>query len=220
MNKDGARAPSRVGTGHADVRPRPDGASNSDGRTLYVPHEVVLDTWRALRPTADAGAEGMVLWVTPASMYTSPVQVVTTVLVPRQRVSAGRYEIPPDAVRAMGRTLRESGLVNVAQVHTHPRDWVVHSAWDGAHAFSLREGALSIVWPYYGRVLTPMDAWGVHECRSHAWERLPLAEACSRVRVVPGVLDLRHALEWLPDDDEGESLDLLHAIDTEQRDEE
>lgn len=166
-------------------------------RVLYVPDEVVVGTWRALRPTADAGAEGVVLWAAPAPLYLGQIQVVTTVIVPRQRVSAGRYELPPDAVREMGRTLRARGLVNVAQLHTHPTDWVDHSPWDDTHAFSLREGAISVVWPWYGRHLPPTAEWGVHERRGADWVRLGSGEAAARVRVLASVVDLRAGLEWL-----------------------
>lgn len=175
--------------------------ADTTARVLYVPEEVVVGTWRALRATADVGAEGVAFWAAPAPLYAGQLQVVTTLIVPRQRVSAGRYELPPDAVREMGRTLRARGLVNVAQIHTHPTDWVDHSRWDDTHAFSLREGAISVVWPWYGRYLPPNDEWGVHERRGGEWVRLSLDEAAARVRVLASVVDLRAGLEWLNDAD-------------------
>ncbi len=120
-------------------------------KVLQVPESVIDESWRALRATAARGCEGVVFWAAPADQYLEAVQTCTTVVVPKQYVSPGRYEVPPDAVRALGRTLRAAGLVNVAQLHTHPDQWVGHSAWDDEHAFSLRDGALSIVWPDYGR---------------------------------------------------------------------
>jgi hypothetical protein len=161
---------------------------------LFVPEEVVIATWRALRPTAEATCEGATLWAAPRSHYDELQQVVTTVIVPRQRVGPGRYELPADAVREMGGTLRRRGLVNVAQVHSHPDEWVGHSDWDDAHAFSLRDGALSIVWPTFGRELQRADAWGVHECSRRTWRRLAPSEAGRRVVILPLVLDLRVGL--------------------------
>jgi hypothetical protein len=160
-------------------------------RTLFVPEEVALATWRALRPTAEVACEGVALWAGPKAQYGELQQVVTTVVVPRQRVSSGRYELPTDAVREMGRLLRRRGLVNVAQVHSHPGTWVGHSEWDDAHAFSLRNGAVSIVWPGYARELPSIDLWGVHECRAGVWVHLAGPETTVRVVVVPLVIDLR-----------------------------
>lgn len=195
----------------ADSSPR-DAALGSDTavdtldsvRVLVVSEEVVVSTWRALRPTMQAACESIALWAVPKAQYHDRLQVVTTVIVPQQRVCGGRFEIPPDAVREMGRMLRRRALVNVAQVHSHPSDWVGHSDWDNAHSFSLRDGALSIVWPRYARELPPMDAWGVHECDATEWRRLERGEAARRIVVAPSVIDLRIRLRGLSGDSEDE----------------
>lgn len=163
-------------------------------RVLFVPEEIVVATWRALRPNAEATCEGVVMWAAPRAQYDELQQVVTTVIVPRQRVGPGRYQLPADAVREMGQALRRRGLVNVAQVHSHPGEWVDHSDWDDAHTFSLRDGALSIVWPAFGRELPPADTWGVHECGGRIWRRLGPSEVGRRVVILPLVLDLRVGL--------------------------
>lgn len=167
----------------------------ADGRTeehsLVVPEEIILATWRALRLTAEASCEGVVLWAAPKRQYAEAQQIVTTVVVPQQRVSPGRYELPTVAVREMGKALRRHNLVNVAQLHSHPSDWVDHSRWDDAHAFSLRNGALSIIWPGYASEIPSLRTWGVHECWNHNWRRLEPQEVTWRITVVPLVVDLR-----------------------------
>lgn len=163
-------------------------------RVLIVSDDVLVATWRALRLTADRGCEGTVRWATPKAMAISPLQVVTTVIVPGQRVSPRWFEIPHASVRQMGMRLREEALVNVAQLHTHPSDWVGHSAWDNERAYSRREGALSIVWPDYGSALYPLARWGVHECRAAKWVRLGSEEVKERIVIVPGLIDLRGSL--------------------------
>lgn len=170
------------------------GATALGSRVLFVPEEVVVATWRGLRPMAEAACEGVVLWAAPKAQYDDHQQVATTVIVPRQRVGSGRYELPADAVREMGHALRCCGLVNIAQVHSHPDEWVGHSDWDDTHAFSLRDGALSIVWPAFGRDLPRKDTWGVHECSGRTWRRLGSCEAGRRVVILPLVLDLRVGL--------------------------
>lgn len=166
-------------------------------RLLYVPEDLVLATWRALRPTADAGCEGVVFWAAPREMYASSVAVTTTVVVPAQRVSPGRFELAPEAVRAMGADLRRRGLVNMVQVHTHPGPGVGHSGWDDRHVFSQREETLSVVWPHYGQDLPPLSAWGVHVRLSGVWRRLPASAVSERLRILPLALDLRTRLELL-----------------------
>jgi hypothetical protein len=164
-----------------------------DRPVLIISDDVLGATWRAFRLTADRGWEGTVRWAAPRAMALSALQVVTTVIVPSQRVSPGGFEIPHEAVRQMGARLREEGLVNIAQLHTHPSGWVGHSAWDDQRAYSRRDGALSIVWPEYGRALYPPERWGVHECRAGEWVRLGSEELQARIIVVPGLLDLRAA---------------------------
>jgi len=168
---------------------------------LVVPETVVFETWRALQPSANAGCEGVVLWAVPKLQDTATLHVVTSVIVPLQRVAPGRYEILPEGVRMMGKALRRHGLVNVAQVHTHPGRWVDHSPWDDTHSFSLRDGAVSIVWPEYGRVLPVMDLWGVHVCRGGKWQKLDPAAAGRRLVIAPFLVDLRlRMLRFEPSD--------------------
>jgi hypothetical protein len=162
-------------------------------RVLVVGDDVLSATWRAFRLTADHGCEGTVRWAAPKVMAGAAIQVVTTIVVPRQRVSPGWFEVPHEAVRQMGVRLREEELVNVAQLHTHPGSLVDHSPWDDERAYSRRDGALSIVWPDYGRALQPLMQWGVHECRTGNWARLSPEKLKGRIVVLPSVMDLRGA---------------------------
>ena len=176
----------------------PTAANAGAPRTLFVPESVVIDSWRALRATAEAGCEGVVMWAGPRHQHGLDVQVVTTVLTPAQEVSPGRYHIPYESVRQMGVSLRQRGLVNLAQLHTHPGRPVTHSPYDDENAFSSQEGAVSIVWPSYGREVPALGDWGVHERRSGRWVRLGLDEAQARITLIPPVVDLRITLARLP----------------------
>lgn len=176
--------------------------STHAARVLYVPENIVYETWRYLAPTAAAGSEGAVLWAVPAQLYQSQVQVATTVIAPSLLVSSGNYEIPRAAVRQMGSALRERGLVNVAQLHTHPGTWVGHSDWDDSHAYSLRDGALSIVWPNYGRGIPLFEHWGIHERREGEWMRLEPEEAAARIQMLPSALCLCDRIVWRPEDED------------------
>ena len=177
-------------------------------RVLYVPEHVIHMTWEALRQTALQGCEGTVRWAGPAYQWSARQQLVTTVLVPHQRVAAGAFEVPHHATRQMGKALADTELVNLAQLHTHPGSWVGHSAWDDAHAYSLRDGALSIVWPHYGATIAHRSRWGIHECQHRVWRHLKGAKAAARLRILPALIDLREQFERLDpfvDDVEGDA---------------
>jgi hypothetical protein len=168
-------------------------------RMLYVAEDILISTWRALREYAQRGCEGTVRWAGPAYQARNAMQVATTVLVPGQRVGPGRFELPHEATRAMGEALGRDGLINLAQLHTHPGSGVRHSPWDDERAYSSRDGALSIVWPHHGQLLAPVRLWGVHECRGRAWVRLTGDDATQRIVVLPSLRDLRVAVELLRD---------------------
>jgi len=174
-------------------------------RILVIPVSVLTETWRAFQEGALAGVESTVRWAGPAALSRADLQVATTVVTPIQRVSAGHFEIPHEGTRAMGEALRANGLVNVAQVHTHPSDWVGHSPWDDSHAYSSREHALSVVWPRYGAGLPPVEKWGVHERLNGQWSQLSARAISDRVHIVPDSVRLGCGLELISGFHEGES---------------
>lgn len=179
-------------------------------RVAIIPASVLTETWLALRDGASAGVESTIRWAGPSAFARAEVQVITTVVNPKQRVSAGNFEIPHEGTRSMGEALARHQLVNVAQLHTHPGDWVGHSSWDDARAFSSRDHALSIVWPHYGSTLPPLDKWGVHECLGGRWHKLSPSAAHERIRIVPASLQLRGELERFHDADPDDEFNELN----------
>lgn len=173
--------------------------SLSPTRVLFVTERTICQTWRAFEVGARLGVESSVRWAGAAYQLDCSMQVVTSIIIPHQRVSRGFFEIPHESTRAMGEALGDLGLVNLAQLHTHPSASVNHSPWDDAHAYSSRNGALSIVWPHYGRRLPSLDSWGVHERQQGRWVRLKGTEASRRIVVVPESVDLRIAFELIGD---------------------
>jgi hypothetical protein len=168
---------------------------------LYVPSSVVVATWLAFQEGAQARVESTLRWAGPASLRASLDKVVTTVINPYQRVSSGFFEVPHEGTRAMGIALGSNGLMNFAQIHTHPTSWIDHSKWDDERAYSRANGALSIVWPDYGAPLPAFAVWGIHERIDGEWRRLDELAAAERIKVIPETITLRGALEVvLPDE--------------------
>lgn len=186
------RRPRQAVPAMPDPRPAapPDPTSQS---ILVVPTAVVATTHALLRPSWRAGVEGAALW---AGVETPGGGVVTTVVTPALEQSAGNYRMRPGSLRRMSRHLSRDGLTVLAQVHTHPSAWVGHSRYDDAHAYSQRDGALSLVWPHYGVLLShDLRGVGVHERRGGRWVQLDNAGAAARVRLVDSHADFRWEIE-------------------------
>ena len=113
---------------------------------------------------------------------------VTTLVVPGAVSTAGYYSVSAEAMHEAGAHLREHGMVRLAQVHTHPADWVGLSPRDKSCAYSQRDGSISIVLPSWGRADGPIESIGVHERTPDGWHVL---EADRTLLFVPSLIDLR-----------------------------
>jgi hypothetical protein len=117
--------------------------------------------------------------------------VVTTVVFPQARESAGDWEVDPVEMSAAGRHLRPYGLVRLAQVHSHPTTWTGHSPTDDERAFSHQPGTISIVLPGHALTYPGRGDAGVHLRETDGWRELAHDEVGDYVRVVPSVIDHR-----------------------------
>ena len=117
--------------------------------------------------------------------------VVTTITFPDAQLHAQYYDVPADAMSRAGRHLREHRLARLAQVHTHGGLDCRHSARDDEHAYTQREGAVSVVLPNHaaGRPL-PHDGL-IHVRAEDGWIVLDDEHAAHAVRLVPSHLDHR-----------------------------
>src|SRR5262249_49910426 len=86
----------------------------------------VLETIGHLRAAGNRGTEGVGLW---AGNRDGRVGIVKEVIVPEHEAAEDRFWIPELAMRALQARLRESGLVLLSQVHSHPYE-AFHSGAD------------------------------------------------------------------------------------------
>ena len=114
------------------------------GPKLYVPRAILADTHQHFVPYRKARVETACFWF---GVEAGDDGVVTTLALPRLLQTAGNYRIVRGSLRRLSKEMRSQGLTNLAQVHTHPKRWVGHSPYDDEHAYSSREGSLSLVWP-------------------------------------------------------------------------
>lgn len=117
--------------------------------------------------------------------------VVTTVTVPDALTHPGHYQVSAAAMHQAGAHFEGSGLVRLAQVHTHGGRHVRHSVTDDQQAYSQLDGALSLVLPHHAaRRPTPVQA-GVHLRGPDGWRPLHAEEIPQVLRLVPSLIDHR-----------------------------
>jgi len=168
-------------------------SSRVAGRVV-VPRHVVTATHVAFLPYWQAGVETAAFWAGPDSEERG---VITTLVQPSLHQTPGNYHVPPAARMQMARRLGAQGLVVYAQVHTHPRAWVGHSAYDDAHAYSTADGSLSLVWPEYGRACPhDLEGIGLHVRLGGRWtELVSQEERDAHLHLVDDHLDLRFSIQ-------------------------
>lgn len=117
--------------------------------------------------------------------------VATTLTFPKARLQAGQFKVLAEDMSQAGKHLRKFRLRRLAQVHTHPTNWVGHSNWDDDNAYSTLPGSVSIVLPEYARNLPSLSNAGVHLRTPDGWQELCSAEIGNALRIVPDHFDFR-----------------------------
>jgi hypothetical protein len=117
--------------------------------------------------------------------------VVTTMTFPHARIGRGRFSVDAAAMSEAGKHLRALRLRRLAQVHTHPTEWIGHSECDDERAYSQQIDSMSLVLPNFGRVGQGLKGVGVHVRCAENWRRLDAGQISGHVRLVPSLLDFR-----------------------------
>ena len=117
--------------------------------------------------------------------------IITTVTLPNARLEKSHFTVPPEAMSECGTHFRKFSMVRIAQVHTHPGEWIDHSPYDDQMAYSQHRGAMSIVLPKHAKKRPQLTDCGVHIRTEEKWERLPQEKIGELIRQIPGFLDFR-----------------------------
>ena len=99
------------------------GSRSEVSRRLYLPQSVLHRTHEILLPYWREEVETACFWF---GVDAGQLQVVTTVALPKLYQTRGNYLVEMTSLRRMAAQMRLSGLTNLAQIHTHPTDWVDH----------------------------------------------------------------------------------------------
>lgn len=162
------------------IRPLPTGTLQGDFRLapglIDETREALFGFFEAGR--RDGGHEGICLW---AGIEQPSITTFDAVIVPAAShgprgvfVTAGQFA---DAVAEA----HDSGLGILAQVHSHPGWDTRHSDGDDELIVMPFERMLSLVAPFYGRTVTSIGDFSVHQFQDHRWV------LCSRNSVFAGI---------------------------------
>jgi hypothetical protein len=160
--------------------------TNPGPRARYrIPRSVIEDTRDLLRPSTDAGVEGVVVWwgrvVDEAAVdviaayrphqvaYRSPLGL--SVAVPPEAISQMISDLPP-------------GVFVAARLHTHA-EHAYHSPMDDLNMLVAHDGALSIVVPHLARDAIDLEHCSVNMLRrGRGWRELSRREVRRRLEVI------------------------------------
>jgi hypothetical protein len=154
---------------------------------LLVPRPALALMRQGLTRYRDGKLEGCCFWYGPK--VDSRRLPISHVVFPKQVNERKSFAITSEAIAEMSAATRPLGILNRAQLHTHPSSWVEHSWYDDDHAISRK--AISIVLPYYGNTI---EKWpqgiGVNEFRDGQWKLLTGDQASQQVQIVEATIEL------------------------------
>jgi hypothetical protein len=164
------------------LRPAPAEPYQPVDLQLRVPGDALKATVALLRKAGRR--ESGLFWYGPRD--TEGNGSVAYVVAPRQRMTWGNYAVSGPALAEIVHRLPDDWKP-LAQIHSHPGEWVEHSNYDDRMVSSRR--VLSLVFPSYGRCTEPFPIGvGVHEWQNDFWHLLDATSAQQRVVLIGGTV--------------------------------
>ena len=153
---------------------------------LYIPADLWALTWSELHRRSGGQVDAACAW---AGERTSTAWTVKSVhfLDDFGAIDAGplHHRASRASVEGLFDEMRRRGEDLIADVHTHPEDWVDLSRTDREHPLEYRLGMLAVVLPWFAATAPSLRQVGVHEYVSTAtWRRLSGAEVAARFHIL------------------------------------
>ena len=129
---------------------------------LKIPSKAIEHTIRVLREyqAIEDGHEGFVYW---CGVRAPGIATVCLVIAPKLASEFAGVHVSAASNARVIEMMSRNAMVELAQVHSHPKDWVDHSSGDDRLAPFKVEGLLSIVVPNFGiDGMTPLRTCGFH----------------------------------------------------------
>jgi hypothetical protein len=160
---------------------------------IVVTPALWASTLEVFAPFASRRVEGGCFWYADADP-SGDHRPVAAIGVPKQDNFPRNFRISADSLADLNEAAPEGAAV-VAQLHSHPEQWVGQSNWDDELIVSRR--ILSVVLPHYAGGEPLIKDCGLHVFEGGEWRRVPLSRLGSRLIVdaakdpQPSVIDLR-----------------------------
>lgn len=140
-------------------------------RRITIDRSTVEQTLENMRKFGSHGWELLVLWLGHIER-SNEVAHVTTPFVPKQKPISSEdgvgYFVSGETLFELNKTLSETGLRLIAQVHSHPTE-AYHSEADDRYAIVTAEGGFSLVVPNFGNAPADPAAWAVYRLKGKDW---------------------------------------------------
>jgi proteasome lid subunit RPN8/RPN11 len=133
-----------------------------------------------MRKVGDQGCELLVLWLGESDPALRKATIAVP-FIPKQRPISNEsgigYFVSGEELFELNKSLSETGLRLIAQVHSHPGR-AYHSEADDRYAIVTKERGLSLVVPNFGRAPADPRTWAVYRLIDARWTELTSSE-CS-----------------------------------------
>ena len=148
---------------------------------LIIPELVVLETFQFFQKLSDRHVEATVVWF--GQFYGLKMHIIEAYM-PLQYNTELSFYIPADEVHRMNLHAYNSGLMLMAQLHTHPGE-AFHSSHDDSGSILVFDGQFSIVIPDYGNIdPLRLPLWAVYRKENDMWVYVPTKEVETIFQIV------------------------------------
>jgi hypothetical protein len=151
---------------------KPKGYYPSNSNQYLIDTQVITFTDQVLKDygSKNPSCEGLVYW---AGRVEGNKYYITHGVAPKIKASRRDIYTTHESNAAVVEYLCDNELVYIAQVHSHPGDWVEHSEVDNEETAFRSEGLVSIVVPVFStRSILPWSQCGFHLYTDGAFEFL------------------------------------------------
>jgi len=154
-------------------------------KPIEVTHQLWVETWSGLRTRGAGKHEAACIWSGKRSPGGDIVHSVTF-LDDLPGVHAGEryHQLSRVTINALFELLRARHEMIVADIHTHPGDWVDLSPTDAEHPIEFRRGLPAMIIPNFAKFAPALDGLGLHEYLGDgAWRRLDSEELGQTLKI-------------------------------------
>jgi hypothetical protein len=154
-------------------------------KPIIVAQQLWIETWYGLRTRGKGRSETACIWAGKRSTSGDIVHSVTFLDdLPGVHAGARYHQVSRVTIEALFKLLRERNEMIVADIHTHPSDWVDLSPTDSEHPIEFRRGLPAMIIPNFAMFEPTLEGLGLHEyIGDGAWRSLDQEEIQQTLKI-------------------------------------